>query len=119
MRPYASAVRAAPIALAGYFFLIAVVAGIAAIAQLRDDSDDYSGGAEILIALDWVASGAIFALAGALLLHRRNEVDRRTVLILAGVCVVDAALLTFAPLVGAPIAALASLGAVVRASSAP
>ncbi|HET7856336.1 MAG TPA: hypothetical protein VFL41_07745 [Gaiellaceae bacterium] len=111
--------RAAPIALAGYFFLVAVVAGIAAVAQVRDDSDDYSRGVSILITVDWLVSGAIFALAGVLLARRREGVDRRTVLILAAICVLDAVLLTFAPLLGAPIAALVSLGAIVRWTAEP
>ena len=113
--------RVARLAFAGYLFLLAAVAGFSGIVQMFEDSDDHSRAVWILLGIDWLFSGLLFAAAGALLLARRTELARETTLILAGVCVLDAVLLTFAPVFGAPIAALASLAAVVRwgASSAP
>ena len=106
--------QAAPIALAGYFLLVAVVAVIAGVLQMSDDSSEFSGAVLVLVGIDWLASGVVFAVSGALLALRRARVDRRAVLILAAVCIVDAMLLTFAPLFGAPIAAVASLAAILR-----
>jgi hypothetical protein len=113
--------RAAHIAFAGYLFLLAAVAGFSGIVQMLEDSDDHSRAVWTVLGIDWLLSGLLFAAAGALLLARRAELARQTTLILAGVCVLDAVLLTFAPVFGAPIAALASLAAVVRfgLSSAP
>ena len=112
--------RAARLAFAGYLFLLAGVAGFSGIVQMFEDSDDHSRAVWILLGVDWLLSGLLFTAAGALLLARRTELARRTTLVLAGVCVLDAVLLTFAPVFGAPIAALASLAAVARsASSAP
>jgi hypothetical protein len=106
--------RAARLAFAGYMLLLAAVAGFSGIVQMFEDSDDHTRAVWILLGIDWLLSGLLFAAAGALLVARRAELPRQTTLILAGACVLDAVLLTFAPVFGAPIAALASLAAVVR-----
>jgi hypothetical protein len=111
---------AARLAFAGYLFLLAAVAGFSGIVQLFEDSDDHSRAVWVALGVDWLLSGLLFTAAGALLLMRRTDLARRTTLVLAGLCVLDAVLLTFAPVFGAPIAALASLAAVVRwVNSAP
>jgi hypothetical protein len=106
--------RAARFAFAGYLFLLAAVAGFSGVVQMFEDSDDHSRAVWILLGLDWLLSGLVFVAAGALLLARSSDLPRQTTLILAGVCVLAAVLLTFAPVFGAPIAAVASLAAVVR-----
>jgi hypothetical protein len=106
--------RAARFAFAGYFFLLAAVAGFSGVVQMFEDSDEHSHAVWVLLGVDWLLSGLLFAAAGALLLTRRTDLPRRATVILAGVCTLDAVLLTFAPVFGAPIGALASLAAVVR-----
>jgi hypothetical protein len=113
--------RAARLAFAGYMFLLAAVAGYSGIVQLFEDSDEHSRAVWIVLGIDWLASGLLFAAAGVLLLAQRVDLARRTTLILAALCALDAVLLTFAPVFGAPLGALASLAGVIRwgASSEP
>jgi hypothetical protein len=106
--------RAARFAFAGYLFLLAAVAGFSGVVQMFEDSDEHSRAVWIVLGVDWLVSGLLFAVAGALLLTRRTDLPRHTTLILAGICALDAVLLTFAPVFGAPIAGVASLAAVVR-----
>jgi len=105
---------AARFAFAGYMLLLAAVAGYSGIAQMLEDSDEHSRTVWIVLGVVWLVSGLLFAVAGVLLLARRTDLARRTTLILAGICALDAVLLTFAPVFGAPIGALVSLAAVVR-----
>jgi hypothetical protein len=113
--------RAARVAFAGYMLLLAAVAGYSGIVQLFEDSDEHSRAVWIALGVDWLVSALLFAVAGLLLLAQRVDLARRTTLILAALCALAAVLLTFAPVFGAPLAALASLAAVVRwgASSEP
>jgi hypothetical protein len=102
------------LAFAGYLFLLAAVAGYSGVAQMFEDSEEHSRAVWVAVGVLWLLSGLLFAVAAALLLARRTDLARRTTLILAGICALDAVLLTFAPVFGAPIGALGSLGAVVR-----
>jgi hypothetical protein len=106
--------RAARLAFAGYMFLLAAVAGYSGIVQIFEDSDEHSRAVWVALGVTWLVSGLLFAVAGVILLAQRVDLARRTTLILAGICALNAVLLTFAPVFGAPVGALMSLAAVVR-----
>jgi hypothetical protein len=107
--------RAARIAFAGYMFLLAAVAGTSGVLSMVDNSDEYGRDVLVLIGAALLLSGLLFAAAGlVLLLRRAADLTRYATLILAGICVLDAVLLTFVTVPGAPIAGLASLAAVLR-----
>jgi cytochrome c biogenesis protein CcdA len=106
--------RAARIGFAGFLFLLTAIGLVSGIGQIVHDSGDYDRGVRVLVGAVWILSGLLFAAAGALLLRRRAELSRRTTLILAAVCVADAVVLTVSPVFGAPLAAVAALGAVAR-----
>jgi ABC-type transport system involved in multi-copper enzyme maturation permease subunit len=106
-------VQTARVALAVFLFFLALLGGIGAFSGFFGESEDTSRTVRLVLACIWLASGVVFAIAGALLLSPARVVTGRTVVVLAAVLVVGAVILNLSPFLGGPVTALAALAVVV------
>ena len=109
--PRLSQVQFARLAIALFLIFLAVIAVLAGISLLAGENEDLTDTGELVVGILWLASAALYAAAGALLLRRPP--NGRALAVLAGALVAGGVLLTLNPYVGAPLTAVALLVAVV------
>jgi hypothetical protein len=103
--------QAARIGIALFLFFLALIGVLAGLSLLTGENDELSNTGELVVGLLWLASAALFAAAGALLLRR--PMNGRALGALGAVLVVGGFLLTYNPYFGAPVTAGAALAAVL------
>jgi hypothetical protein len=94
-----------------FLFFLAGIAVLAGVSLLAGENEDLTDTGELVVGILWLASAALYAAAGTVLLRR--PLNGRALAVLVAALVAGGVLLTLNPYVGAPLTAVALLVAVL------